>query len=131
MQDFERGENKTALPPAISAFNWDTKMQDLLPGEWLLEDPVTTKEANLKDLLSHQTGLPECEALLPIPSLLILGNNNRIDILYSPTDTTRNVVLEMRNLHASYEFRERFEYINIVCKFPPPCLLFSHQFRCI
>ncbi|KAJ7292172.1 beta-lactamase/transpeptidase-like protein [Mycena rebaudengoi] len=114
MQDFERGENKTALPPAISAFNWDTKMQDLLPGEWLLEDPVTTKEANLKDLLSHQTGLPEYEALLPIPSLLILGNNNRIDILYSPTDTTRNVVLEMRNLHASYEFRERFEYINIM-----------------
>ncbi|KAJ7282733.1 beta-lactamase/transpeptidase-like protein [Mycena rebaudengoi] len=96
MQDFERGENKTALPRTVSTFNWDTKMQDLLPGEWLLEDPVTTKEATLKDLLSHQTGLPET------------------DLQYGPTEPTRDVVLGMRHLRAAYELRERFEYINIM-----------------
>jgi CubicO group peptidase (beta-lactamase class C family) len=58
MQDFAYGKNKSALPSAVAEFNWDTKIRDLLPNEWLTEDQWTTEKASLKDLLSHQTGLP-------------------------------------------------------------------------
>ncbi|KAJ7243095.1 beta-lactamase/transpeptidase-like protein [Mycena rebaudengoi] len=88
MQDFERGKNKTALPRKVSTFNWDTKIQDLLPEEWLVEDTFTTQKASLKDLLSHQTGFAE------------------LDLAYSATATPRDIVLKLRHLRASYEFRE-------------------------
>lgn len=38
--------------------NWDTKIASLLPNEWLLQDPMAEKGANLVDILSHRTGLP-------------------------------------------------------------------------
>ena len=58
MQDFMDGKNKSALPDAVAEFNWDAKMRDLLPEEWMVEDKWTTDKASLKDLLSHVTGLP-------------------------------------------------------------------------
>jgi CubicO group peptidase (beta-lactamase class C family) len=58
MQDFTDGKNKSALPDTVAEFNWDTKMRDLLPKEWMVEDKWTTDKASLKDLLSHVTGLP-------------------------------------------------------------------------
>jgi CubicO group peptidase (beta-lactamase class C family) len=59
MQDFADGKNKTKLPGGMKVFDWDTKMVDLLPGEWKLEDPWGTEKANLRDLLTHVTGLPQ------------------------------------------------------------------------
>jgi CubicO group peptidase (beta-lactamase class C family) len=58
MQDFATGKNATTLPHAVTEFNWDTKLRDLLPGEWMTEDEFSTSKANLVDLLSHVTGLP-------------------------------------------------------------------------
>ncbi|KAJ7201961.1 beta-lactamase/transpeptidase-like protein [Mycena rebaudengoi] len=87
MQDFAIGKNKTALPSTVSTFDWDTKMQDLLPEEWM---------ANLKDLLSHVTGLPY------------------YDLSYAPSDTAQDNVLRIRHLRAAYELREHYEYNNIM-----------------
>ncbi|KAJ7334791.1 beta-lactamase/transpeptidase-like protein [Mycena albidolilacea] len=96
MQDFADGKNKSALPNTVAEFNWDTKIYDLLPDEWLTEDQWTTEKASLKDLLSHQTGLPAHDGS------------------YSAYDSPRDIVLQMRNLRAAYELRERYEYNNLM-----------------
>ena len=57
MDDFATGRNVTALPPSVSSFTWDTKVQDLLPEDWVLDQEWTTEKANLRDLLGHLTGL--------------------------------------------------------------------------
>ncbi|KAJ7039816.1 beta-lactamase/transpeptidase-like protein [Mycena alexandri] len=94
MQDFVDGNNKTALPDGVTDFNWDTKIRDLLPGEWMTEDEWTTEKASLKDLLSHVTGLPAHDGS------------------YSSDASPRDIVARMRYLRAAYELRERFEYNN-------------------
>ncbi|KAF8167031.1 beta-lactamase/transpeptidase-like protein [Mycena galopus ATCC 62051] len=94
MQDFADGKNTTALPHGVTEFNWDTKMRDLLPGEWMTEDEFSTEKANLVDLLSHVTGLPAD------------------DESYSPDDSPRDLVLRMRHLRTAYEFRQLWEYNN-------------------
>ena len=58
MDDFEHGRNVTPLPPAVTEFNWHTSVQDILPGEWQLMDEWAERKANLKDILSHVSGLP-------------------------------------------------------------------------
>ena len=59
MDDFANGRNVTALPRGLSEFNFDTKVQALFPGDdvWKLEDPWATQKANIRDLLSHVTGI--------------------------------------------------------------------------
>ncbi|KAK7057878.1 beta-lactamase domain-containing protein [Favolaschia claudopus] len=94
MQDFQDGVNTTALPHGVTKFDWDTKVAALLPGEWKTEDVFSTKQTDLRDLLSHVTGLPSH------------------DLSYSPDDTPRDLVLRMRNLRAAYEFRQHYEYNN-------------------
>ncbi|KAJ7691779.1 beta-lactamase/transpeptidase-like protein [Mycena rosella] len=94
MQDFTDGKNTSALPDTVSEFNWDTKMRDILPDEWMVEDEWTTEKADLKDLLSHVTGLPSH------------------DLSYSPDDSARDVVVRMRHLRAAYELRKVNEYNN-------------------
>ncbi|KAJ7902756.1 beta-lactamase/transpeptidase-like protein [Mycena olivaceomarginata] len=96
IQDFADGKNKSALPNTVAEFNWDTKIHDLLPDEWLTEDQWTTEKASLKDLLSHQTGLPAHDGS------------------YSAYDSPRDIVLHMRDLRAAYELRERYEYNNLM-----------------
>ncbi|KAJ7485608.1 beta-lactamase/transpeptidase-like protein [Mycena latifolia] len=94
MQDFADGKNQSSLPDTVAEFSWSTKMRDLLPEEWMVEDEWTTNKADLRDVLSHVTGLP--------------GN----DLSYSPDDTTRDVVVRMRHLRAAYELRQQYEYNN-------------------
>ncbi|KAJ6559846.1 beta-lactamase/transpeptidase-like protein, partial [Mycena capillaripes] len=94
MQDFATGKNTTALPHGLAEFNWNTKLRDLLPGEWMTEDEFSTSKANLVDLLSHVTGLP------------------RHDGSYSPDDSPRDLVLRMKDLRAAYELRQLNEYNN-------------------
>ncbi|KAJ6510375.1 beta-lactamase/transpeptidase-like protein [Mycena sanguinolenta] len=94
MQDFADGNNKSALPNNVDKFNWDTKMRDLLPDEWMTEDPWTTEKASLKDLFSHVTGLPAH------------------DVSYSPYDSSQDIVARMRHLRSAYELRQFYEYNN-------------------
>ncbi|KAJ7078076.1 beta-lactamase/transpeptidase-like protein [Mycena epipterygia] len=94
MQDFSEGKNKSALPDGVSELSWSTKMYNLLPDEWMVEDKWTTNKADLRDLLSHVTGLP--------------GHDGS----YSPQDSPRDVVVRMRYLRVAYELRESYEYNN-------------------
>lgn len=57
IDDYAHGRNSTPLPPGVR-LDWDTKIVDLLPGQWELMDEWATKKANLKDVLSHVSGLP-------------------------------------------------------------------------
>ncbi|KAJ7691628.1 beta-lactamase/transpeptidase-like protein [Mycena rosella] len=105
MQDFADGKNRSALPDTVAGFNWNTKMRDLLPGEWMVEDEWTTEKADLKDLLSHVTGLPGL--CVPLTGLLCSH-----DVSYAPDDSARDVVVRMRHLRAAYELRQVYEYNN-------------------
>lgn len=58
MDDFVQGRNVTSLPEGVVHFDWDTKLADLLPGEWELQDEWASKNTNLRDALGHVSGLP-------------------------------------------------------------------------
>ena len=58
MEDYAHGRNVTPLPSTVEVFDWDTKMNDLLPGEWALEDQWASAKTNLRDAFGHITGLP-------------------------------------------------------------------------
>ncbi|KAG1768064.1 beta-lactamase transpeptidase-like protein [Suillus placidus] len=94
MDDYEHGRNVTPLPPALSEFNWHTLVQDILPGEWQLMDDWASKKANMKDILSHVSGLP------------------RHDYSYGPDDSPKDEVLRMRYLKPAFELREQWSYNN-------------------
>ncbi|KAG2135710.1 beta-lactamase/transpeptidase-like protein [Suillus bovinus] len=94
MDDYQYGRNVTPLPPALSEFNWHTLVQDILPGEWQLMDEWASKKANIKDILSHVSGLP------------------RHDYSYGPYDSPKDEVLRMRYLRPAFELREQWSYNN-------------------
>jgi CubicO group peptidase (beta-lactamase class C family) len=94
MDDYEHGRNVTPLPPALSEFNWHTLVQDILPGEWQLMDEWASKKANMKDILSHVSGLPSH------------------DLSYGPDDSPKDDVLRMRYLRPAFELREQWSYNN-------------------
>jgi CubicO group peptidase (beta-lactamase class C family) len=48
----------TALPPGVEEITWTTKVKHLLPTEWKLMDGWADEKANLRDILSHVSGLP-------------------------------------------------------------------------
>jgi CubicO group peptidase (beta-lactamase class C family) len=48
----------TALPLGVEEITWTTKVKDLLPAEWKLMDGWADEKANLRDILSHVSGLP-------------------------------------------------------------------------
>lgn len=47
-------------PPAVHGqpLAWDTRVHDLIPGDFVLADPWATAHVTLEDALSHRTGLP-------------------------------------------------------------------------
>ena len=57
MDYFANGRNVTALPPGLSGFTFDTKLQALFPDVWKLEDDFASQKANVRDLLSHVSGV--------------------------------------------------------------------------
>lgn len=59
MDDFNNGRNSTSLPQPLSTFNWETKVKDLLPSEWMLRDQFQHEKTN-------------CEIFYPM-SLVKLG----------------------------------------------------------
>ncbi|KAH8991093.1 beta-lactamase/transpeptidase-like protein, partial [Lactarius hatsudake] len=92
----EDGGNTTPLPTGLSTLSWQTKLADILPGDWELSDPWASEKANLIDILSHVSGLP------------------RHDLAYKRNHSTLNVTRNLRNLRPSHELREKFSYNNQV-----------------
>ncbi|KZT05037.1 beta-lactamase/transpeptidase-like protein [Laetiporus sulphureus 93-53] len=98
MDDFSQGRNVTPLPPGVSRFDWDTKLKDILPDDWVLADEWASQKANIRDILAHVSGLP------------------RHDFSYGPKDSTQDVVRNLRNLRPAYELRKTWHYNNQMYK---------------
>ncbi|KAI0075191.1 beta-lactamase/transpeptidase-like protein [Panus rudis PR-1116 ss-1] len=94
MDDFANGRNATALPVGIRHFDWYTTITDLLPDDWKLLDEWAHSKANIRDVLSHVSGLP------------------RHDYTYKPGDSALDVVQRMRHLKPAFELRQRWSYNN-------------------
>lgn len=58
MDDFAQGRNVTPLPPHVHTFDWQTPVKDVLPEDWKLMDEWASSRATMRDILSHQSGLP-------------------------------------------------------------------------
>ncbi|KAI0742294.1 beta-lactamase/transpeptidase-like protein [Daedaleopsis nitida] len=98
MDDFANGRNATPLPDGVTEFTFDTKVQDLFPGDdvWKLMDAWATEKANLRDLLSHMSGIPSHE------------------FSYSRGLTPLELTKRLRYLTPGYEFREQWSYMNLM-----------------
>jgi CubicO group peptidase (beta-lactamase class C family) len=57
IDDFASGRNTTPLPPGLNSFDWNTKVKDILPGQWGLKDEWASEKANIRDILGHVSGL--------------------------------------------------------------------------
>lgn len=58
MDDFQQGKNQTELPAGVNSFTWNTKLKDLLPNDWELQDHWANEKADILDILSHRSGVP-------------------------------------------------------------------------
>ncbi|KAI6044606.1 beta-lactamase/transpeptidase-like protein [Pisolithus marmoratus] len=96
MDDFTNGRNVTALPPGLTELTWHTRVKDLLPGEWQLMDESASERANLKDILSHVSGVP------------------RHDFSYGLYDTPLDVIQRLKHLRPAFELREQWSYNNMM-----------------
>ncbi|KAH9001586.1 beta-lactamase/transpeptidase-like protein [Lactarius akahatsu] len=94
IEEFAQGRNTTSLPTGLSTLSWQTKLADILPGDWELSDPWASEKANLIDILSHVSGMPSH------------------DLAYKRNHSTLDVTRNLRNLRPSHEFREKFSYNN-------------------
>ncbi|KAI0629472.1 beta-lactamase/transpeptidase-like protein [Trametes polyzona] len=94
IEDYAHGRNVTPLPSAVDVFGWETKIKDLLPGEWALRDPWADENVNLRDAFGHLSGLP------------------RHDYSYRPEDEVEDVVRRLRHLPPAWDLRERWSYNN-------------------
>ncbi|KAI5123304.1 hypothetical protein M0805_009325 [Coniferiporia weirii] len=94
MDDFAHGRNVTPLPPVLTEFGWETKVKDLLPDDWELGDEWQQEKANLRDILSHVSG--------------VVGH----DLSYGSGDTARDIVRRLRYHYTPFELRQRFAYNN-------------------
>ncbi|KLO13824.1 beta-lactamase/transpeptidase-like protein [Schizopora paradoxa] len=93
MHDFQRGRNQTSLP-TVNSFSWSTKVKDVLPDEWELQDCWANEKVDILDILSHRSGMPRHD-----------GSNG-------PKDTARDVVKRLKYLRPAYEPRQKFAYNN-------------------
>ena len=75
--------------------DWTKPVRDYLP-EFRLHDPVATERVTIRDLLSHQSGLP------------------RHDWVHLPGDRTPAEMLDvMRHLELSHDIRSAYQYCNL------------------
>ncbi|KAF8884177.1 beta-lactamase/transpeptidase-like protein [Infundibulicybe gibba] len=92
------------LSPAMS---WNSRIGSLIPA-WSLMDPIASNQSTIIDLMSHRTGLP------------------RHDLSYRASDDIQTVVAKTKFLRPSTEFREVWQYSNImydVISYLPTALL--------
>ena len=84
--------------PADERITWKTKMVDLIGGDFVLEDPIHTREITLEDAVSHRTGMP------------------RHDLCYGKEGPTNvgDVTRHLRHLPLHNALRTQFEYCNLM-----------------
>lgn len=60
IDDFATGKNTTALPDEVPRLTWETKVKDIVPADldWSLMDTWAYEKANIRDILSHVSGVP-------------------------------------------------------------------------
>ncbi|KAF8557186.1 beta-lactamase/transpeptidase-like protein [Imleria badia] len=95
IDDFANGNNVTVLPSGLTELTWHSRLTDLLP-DWQLMDAWASERANLRDILSHVSGLP------------------RHDASYGPSDTPRDMITRLKHLRPAFELREQWSYNNIM-----------------
>ncbi|GJE94197.1 beta-lactamase/transpeptidase-like protein [Phanerochaete sordida] len=95
IDDFAQGKNRTPLPSGVQRLDWHTRLIDLLPGDWQLMDEWASQQATIRDILSHQSGLP------------------RHDISYHADQKPVDVVRQLRHLWPAFELRQRWHYNNL------------------
>ncbi|KAF5382272.1 hypothetical protein D9757_008953 [Collybiopsis confluens] len=81
------------MSPRLS---WKSKISQILPGDWKLQDPIASSETTLIDMLSHRTGIP------------------RHEHVYSLDDTLASLLHKIQFLRPSAEFRETRQYNNLM-----------------
>ncbi|KAF7297526.1 Beta-lactamase class penicillin binding protein [Mycena indigotica] len=84
---------------------WETKLVDVVP-EWGLMDPVADRESTIIDIMSHRTGLPPHDIIIP-------------------SDTVPDTIRRLRYLRPSTGFRNKWQYNNhmyTVLSYLPPLL---------
>jgi CubicO group peptidase (beta-lactamase class C family) len=75
---------------------WDDPVIDHLPG-FRLKDPVATREVRVRDLLTHNAGLPNADYLW-----------------YEQDHTTEEIVRRLRYVEPAYSLRSEFVYQNVM-----------------
>ncbi|KAK7042563.1 beta-lactamase class penicillin binding protein [Favolaschia claudopus] len=91
-----------SLSPGIS---WKTKIASIIP-EWELMDPIASAETTIVDAMSHRTGLPRHDLIMP-------------------AETVSEEIRRLRYLKPSTGFREHWQYNNhmyTVLSYLPPVL---------
>ncbi|KAI0320012.1 beta-lactamase/transpeptidase-like protein [Amylostereum chailletii] len=96
IDDYTHGRNTTPLPTNIHELSWDTKIIHLLPDEWGLVDSWAEAKANVRDILSHVSGLPSH------------------DFSYDRSDSHASLLHKIRHLRPAFELRERYSYNNMM-----------------
>lgn len=74
-EDYAQGRNSTPLPSNLHSIDWDTKIKDVLPNEWELQDEWATKKANFRDILSHSSGMPRYVSQLSVKKFFLIVVN--------------------------------------------------------
>ncbi|KAM3416566.1 UPF0214 protein YfeW [Cercospora zeina] len=82
---------------SVPDFKWSSRLNDLLPSDFVLSEDYQTRHTTLEDALSHRSGLPRHDASYG------WGNETPIDI-----------VRRLRYLPITREPRTRFQYCNIM-----------------
>lgn len=57
IEDFADGLNRTSLPTGVTKLSWKTKVKDVIPEIWQLQDPFANEHVNIQDLVTHVTGM--------------------------------------------------------------------------
>ncbi|MBL7074425.1 serine hydrolase [candidate division KSB1 bacterium] len=81
-----------------SKLNWDDRVTDYLR-EFQMYDPYVTREINIRDLLTHRSGLPTFGG-----DHLWIGNSLSRD----------EIIARIRHLKPSAQFRTKFQYQNLM-----------------
>ena len=117
IDDFATGRNVTALPDGVDNLTWDTKIQDLFPGDsvWKLEDQWATEKANVADILSMATGVTRYGQSTILRRSFDHSWISSNQFIYTRDDTPVTLAQRFRYIKPGFELRERWEYTNIVC----------------
>lgn len=78
------------------AIRWDTPVHNILPADFVLNDPWSTSHTTISDILSHRSGLP------------------RHDWVWLANITLQETVQSMRHLPLTAEPRTKWQYCNLM-----------------